>query len=117
VRWRRGRDGSQDRYKHGDFNRICDRSGFKVKASETRREWTGRIVRVEDWEPRHPQDFVRARPDHQSVAFPRPEPASDTFLNPNEVNPGDLESPFDNLRVTSAGDQRRVAGGVRKVLP
>jgi hypothetical protein len=58
-------------YRHGDFYRICDRSGFKVHASETRREWNGLIVRKQDWEPRHPQDFVRAKPDHQAVYHPR----------------------------------------------
>lgn len=112
ARWRKDRN---DEYRHGDFNRICDRSGFKVKASETMRTWDGLIVRKEDWEPRHPQDFVRGRKDHQNVPHARPE-ATDTFLNPNEVNPGDLVSPFDDLRVTSDGSQRRVTGGVRKVV-
>lgn len=59
-------------YKHGDYNVIDDRSGFKVKASETRREWTGSRVRASDWEARHPQDFVRAKGDIQRVPDPRP---------------------------------------------
>lgn len=83
-RWHR------DEYRHGDFNRICDRTGFKVKASETRHEWNGLIVRKESWEPRHPQDFVKARGDRQRVPYPRPEPTSDTFINAEDVTPDDL---------------------------
>lgn len=63
-------------YKPGDFWRICDRSGFKVRASETAREWNGLIVRKEDFEERHPQDFVRGRKDRQRVPDPRPEPTA-----------------------------------------
>lgn len=33
---------------------ICQRSGFKVKASSLRPEWTGLLVRARDWEPKHP---------------------------------------------------------------
>ena len=81
ARWNRtrGRGAPQNQYKHGDFNRICDRSGFKVKASETRREWNGLIVRTVDWEIRQPQDFVRGVPDHQVVPYPRPE-GEDVFV-------------------------------------
>ena len=71
---------TSDQYRHGDFNVICDRSGFKVKASDTRIEWTGRRVRWQDWEARHPQDFVKGRSDRQSVVNPRPE-APDVFIS------------------------------------
>ena len=79
----------RDEYVHGDHNVICDRSGFKVKASQTRMEWNGLRVRIEDWEPRHPQDFVRGRADRQTVADARPEP-TDVFLETNEVTADDL---------------------------
>ena len=65
---------ARSKYIPGDFWRIDDRSGFKVRSSDTAQEWTGLIVRKKDWEPRHPQDFVRGRPDHQNVPKPRPEP-------------------------------------------
>lgn len=77
----RRRGGRADYYRHGDFNRICDRSGFKVKASRTQKEWNGLIVRREDWEPRHPQDYVRGVRDQQSVREARPEPVADTFVD------------------------------------
>ena len=77
------------RYVHGDPNVICDRSGMKVRMSQTRKEWNGLRVRIEDWEPRHPQDFVRGRRDNQAVRDPRPE-GTDVFLTTNEVTADDL---------------------------
>lgn len=59
-------------YVGGDFYRICDRTGFKVRAKRTRKEWTGLIVRDQSWEPRQPQDFVTGVRDDQSVYDPRP---------------------------------------------
>ena len=35
---------------------LCDRSNFKV--DELKTEWTGLMVRPEDYEERHPQEFV-----------------------------------------------------------
>ena len=77
--------GQADYYAHGDFNRICDRCGFKYKASQTRKEWTGLIVCHKCWEPRHPQDFVRGRRDRQSVPYPRPEPSQDTLVGVDAI--------------------------------
>lgn len=76
-------------YIPGDFWRICDECGFKVRQSETRKRWDGLIVCEKDWEPRHPQDFVRGRNDRQAVPNPRPEPP-DVFLNPGDVTTEDL---------------------------
>lgn len=70
--------------KDGDYWVICDRTGFKVPASETRKEWNGLRVHKSVWEPRHPQDFVRGKADRQQVPDPRPE-GEDTFLSTNEV--------------------------------
>lgn len=78
-----------DKFRPGDYYRICDVCGFKVYASETRKRWDGMIVCHEDWEPRHPQDYVRGKRDRQIVAEPRPEaPAS--FLDPGDVSESDL---------------------------
>lgn len=76
-------------YEPGNFYRICDECGFKVRASETRKRWDGKIVCTKDWEVRHPQDFVRGRIDRQRVPQPRPE-APDAFLTDNEVTADDL---------------------------
>jgi hypothetical protein len=63
----------------GDAWAICDRSGFKVRMSETVREWTGLRVARRFAETRHPQDQVRAVPDRQGVPDARPEPP-DAYL-------------------------------------
>ncbi len=57
----------------GDYNAICDRCGFKFKASELKLEWTGLQVCVDDWEPRHPSDFFKGFADDQSVPYSRPD--------------------------------------------
>lgn len=66
-------------YVPGDFYRICDRTGFKVRASRTQKEWTGLLVRSKSWERRHPQDFVRGARDNQVVPEPRPR-QTDLFI-------------------------------------
>lgn len=60
----------KDEYRHGRWNVLCDRCGFKYKNNQLRLEWTG--LRVcsgmgtnDCWEVRHPQDFVRGRRDRQ----------------------------------------------------
>lgn len=68
-------------YKPGDWNAICDRCGFKFKASELKEEWTGLMVCEKDFELRHPQDFLRAKVDQISVPWVRMEAptATDTI--------------------------------------
>lgn len=68
-------------YVPGDFYRICERTGFKVRAGHTIKEWTGRFVRDISFEERQPQDFVRGVADLQQVPDPRPRQV-DTFLGP-----------------------------------
>jgi len=70
--------------RHGDFYRICDRTGFKIWASDTQKEWTGNIVRETSWEARHPQDFVTGVRDEQAAPDPRPRPA-DQYVQPTGI--------------------------------
>lgn len=77
--------GRADFLKLGDWNAICDRCGFKFKASELRKTWQGFMVCRKDWEERQPQDFVKGVPDIQTPPWTRP-PAGDifvTFCTPN----------------------------------
>lgn len=60
-------------YIPGDFWRICDRCGFRYRASQTFKTWDGLYVCHNDFESRHPQDFVRGRRDNQNVPGARPE--------------------------------------------
>lgn len=68
-------------YIPGDFWRLCDVCGFKVRSSQTYKRWDNQMVCRADFEERHPQDFVRGRKDHQNVPDPRPE-SVDRFLGP-----------------------------------
>jgi len=68
---------------------ICDRCGFKYPLKELRKEWTGLKVCKNDWDPRHPQDFVRGVPDNQTLSEPRPRP-TDVFVGPGDVTSDDL---------------------------
>lgn len=70
---------SYPHYTKGDWEALCDSCGRKFKASELRKRWDGLMVDSLCWEPRHPQDFVRAKVDIQAPVWTRPEP-SDTFV-------------------------------------
>lgn len=81
--------GRADFLKPGDYNCICALTGRKFKRSQCRKRWDNQIVRKESWEPRHPQDFLRTRPERQDVEDPRTRPEND-FLEVDEVQAGDL---------------------------
>lgn len=69
-------------YATGDYLVQCDKSGFICKRSECRTTWDNKLVRADFWEPRHPQDIIRAYSDDQSVRDGRnrqPDPAP--FVN------------------------------------
>lgn len=68
---------------------ICQHSGFKTDPRKLYRQWNGIVSRREDYDDRHPQEFVRPTRDRQRVANLRPEQA-DVFLSPGDVTPADL---------------------------
>lgn len=70
--------------KWGEWKVICDRCGFLFKASELKPEWTGLMVCSRCWEPRHPQDFLEAVPDPQTVPWTRKE-QPDTFQSVTQI--------------------------------
>jgi len=70
----------QNNLQWGSYNVICDSCGLKFKSHELQRRWDGLMVCSKDYEQRHPQDFIRSRPEKNTVPFSRPE-AEDTFLH------------------------------------
>lgn len=66
-------------WKIGDYNAICDGCGFKFKASQLKQRWDGMMMCEDDWEVRHPLDFVRPTPAPSKLPWTRPESA-DTFI-------------------------------------
>lgn len=67
------------RYDRGDWKAICDVCGRELKASLLQKRWDGLMVCQKDWEPRHPQDFVRGVADTQTPMWTRPK-SSDSFI-------------------------------------
>lgn len=60
-------------YKAGDWLACCDICGFRFKSSELRKNWKNEMVCKEDYELRHPQEFIRVRPEKIAVPWARPE--------------------------------------------
>lgn len=77
----------QDYYKPGDYNAICDGCGAKLKATELTKDWKGFFKCVRCWEPRQPQDFVRARQGAEPAPVPfvraPAQPSYVLFCTPN----------------------------------
>lgn len=69
-------------WKSGDWYITCDRCGRQIYASEAKHTWDGFIVCPNDYEERHPQDFIRVQVERGSVPFMRPEP-DDQFVEVN----------------------------------
>ena len=53
----------------GSYNAICDVCGMKYKAKDLQKRWDGMMVCQQDWEPRHPQEFIRVIPDNKKLPF------------------------------------------------
>lgn len=62
-------------YKPGSNYILDDRTGFRVRVENSRRQWDGLQVRTQSFENRNAQDFVRGVRDDQTVAIARPRPA------------------------------------------
>ena len=53
---------------------ISDRSGFRYRLKDMRKEWNGLLVGRDEWEEKHPQlQPLRAIPEPQALRDPRPE--------------------------------------------
>lgn len=59
-------------YSPGEWYITCDVCGKKMKSSKARHRWDGFIVCDADFEHRHPQDFLKVKPDNLTVPFSRP---------------------------------------------
>lgn len=75
---------SKNYYVSGEWNVTCDVCSKKIKSSQAKQRWDGFIVCPEDYEQRHPQDFVKAKTDKVSVPFTRPIPTI-TFIDVNYI--------------------------------
>ena len=60
-------------YVKGQWLAICDICGFKFHSGKLRKTWEGYMACSGCWEPRHPQDMIKAKKDDSSVPWTRPE--------------------------------------------
>ena len=80
----------KSKYHPGDYLVICDMCGFEKLRSQCVFNWKKQLVCKDTcYEPRHPQEFVKVRPEKTSVPDARPE-AADSFLSMGEVTIDDL---------------------------
>jgi hypothetical protein len=64
---------STTRGRDGDYLVVDDRTGITRWRSECIKDWQGLIVHRSVYEPRHPQDFLRARREDFRIPDARPE--------------------------------------------
>jgi hypothetical protein len=101
-------------FKPGDNNAVCFECGMKFKASELKKHWQGYYVCEKHWEPRHPQDYVRAVKENPSPPWSQPVPQAvftafctpqDSSAVPRQALPGCVRpgfvSPFFDFSTTS----------------
>ena len=74
--------GIRNTHRVGDYLMTSDISGRVFYASEMRKQWDGAWVHRSEWEPRHPQDFVRARYRKGAVETPWQRKYVARFQNP-----------------------------------
>lgn len=86
----RGQKTKSPGYEANNHWNICDLCGCAVRNKDSRLTWDGKVVCPDDWDYRHPQDFVRGRADDQSpVGLVRPEGSGEFVLR----NPITLYTP------------------------
>jgi len=75
---------------------ISDRSGFRYRLRDMRREWTGALVGPDEYEPKHPQLYPsKPGPDPQALRNPRPDRAEplEVYVGVPTVEAPRLERP------------------------
>lgn len=61
---------------------IDPRSGFEIPHENLARQWDNELVDRKRVDKRHPQEFVRARPEKISLPYSRPEPPDRGIAQP-----------------------------------
>ena len=81
------------RYASGkDAYGISDRTGFRYRLRDMRKEWNGLLVGPDEYEPKHPQlESPRVGADPQALRDPRPDQgeALKVFVDQNTVETPD----------------------------
>ena len=60
---------------------ISDRSGFRYRLRDMKKEWTGALVGPDEYEPKHPQLYPpKVGPDPQALHEPRPDQRTESSV-------------------------------------
>ena len=84
---------------------ISDRSGFRYRLRDMRKEWNGLLVGKDEWEEKHPQLHpLRVKPDAQALKNARPEKPDDNikFLVYTNVGKGILGKELTSFEATAS---------------
>lgn len=73
---------SKNWFKSGEWNVWCMVCNRKIKSGIALKRWDGLIVCPDDYENRHPMDFLRTRQERISVPFTS-DTSFDEFVGPN----------------------------------
>lgn len=76
-------------YSPGATKGICDRCGFEFRLRDLRKEWTGRMVCSDDWDPR-PREMTPPRVKPEGVPLPNARPDNQQDNTPNTTTRDDL---------------------------
>ena len=94
---------------------ISDRSGFRYRKKDMRKEWNGLLVGNDEFEKKHPQlEPIHVKADPQAIKNPRPdrtEPPVEVLLQRNPFLTDTIGSNI--LTVTEPGDGRKTGDVVR----
>ena len=77
----RGKKTRSPGWKAGNHWVYCDRCSSAIRAKDAKKTWDNLIVCPDDWEPRHPQDFVRGRRDDIRAKEPVRSEPEDRFID------------------------------------
>ena len=94
---------------------ISDRSGFRYRTKDTRKEWNGLLVGKDEYEEKHPQlDPRPKKPDAEALRVARPErsePSIEVLLELDPFKTGGSGS--STVTVTEKSHGRSASGTVR----
>ena len=84
---------------------ISDRSGFRYRLRDMRKEWNGFLVGKDEWEEKHPQlTPLRKRPDPEGIKNARPDQSDDNvkFTVYTNIGNGILGTELTSFEATSS---------------
>ena len=94
--------------------RISDRSGFRYRLKDTRKEWNGSIVGKDEYEPKHPQlEPLKTQADAQAIKDARPDRTETSVPNILPLNAFTTTASSQTVSVNEPNHGRSTSDTVR----